>query len=92
MHYDKFYQNVFPGAVAKFFSNALREDGLLARANAGLVVLEGAAGTVQEIFQALTPLFYAGTGPDQPARALPPVVLVGQEYWTDTVPIWSART
>ena len=21
---------------------------------------------------------------------LPPLVLVGQEYWTDTVPVWSA--
>ncbi len=82
--------NVFCDAIGKYFSNAIREDGLLSRATAGLVVLEGAAGTVQEIFQALTPLFYAGTGPDQPARALPPVVLVGQEYWTDTVPIWAA--
>ena len=31
-------------------------------ATAGLVVLEGAAGTVQEIFQAATPLYYARRG------------------------------
>ena len=48
-------------------------------------MLEGAAGTVQEIFQAVTPLFYAAA--DAP---LAPLVLVGQEYWTDTVPVWSA--
>ena len=49
------------------------------------MVLEGAAGTVQEIFQAVTPLFYAAT-----EAPLAPLVLVGQEYWTDTVPVWPA--
>ena len=77
--------NVFCDAVAKYFSNALREDGLLARCNAGVVVLDGAAGTVQEIFQAVTPLYYALD--DAP---LPPLVLVGAEHWTTTVPIWPA--
>jgi predicted Rossmann-fold nucleotide-binding protein len=77
--------NVFCDGIGKYFSNAIREDGLLARATAGLVVLEGAAGTVQEIFQAVTPLFYA------PAQtALAPLILVGQEYWSETVPIWPA--
>jgi predicted Rossmann-fold nucleotide-binding protein len=76
---------VFCDGIAKYFSNALREDGLLARSTHGLVVLEGAAGTVQEVFQAVTPLFYA-----VPGTALPPLVLVGHEYWTDTVPVWSA--
>jgi hypothetical protein len=40
---------------------------------------------VQEIFQAVTPLFYA------PADlALPPLVLVGKEHWTETIPVWPA--
>jgi predicted Rossmann-fold nucleotide-binding protein len=77
--------NVFCDGIGKYFSNAIREDGLLARATAGLVVLEGAAGTVQEVFQAVTPLFYAPAG----AR-LAPLVLVGQEYWSETVPVWAA--
>jgi predicted Rossmann-fold nucleotide-binding protein len=77
--------NVFCDGIGKYFSNAIREDGLLARSTAGLVVLEGAAGTVQEIFQAVTPLFYAPAG-----APLAPLVLVGQEYWTDTVPVWPA--
>jgi len=77
--------NVFCDAVAKYFSNALREDGLLARCNAGVIVLDGAAGTVQEIFQAVTPLYYArGDGP------LPPLVLVGVRHWTEVVPVWPA--
>ena len=79
--------NVFCTGIAKYFSNALREDGLLARSTAGLVVLEGAAGTVQEIFQAATPLYYSREG-----AALPVVVLVGREHWTRTVPVWPALT
>lgn len=77
--------NVFCDVVAKYFSNAIREDGLLARSNGGIVVLPGAAGTVQEIFQAATPLYYAPA--DQP---LPALVLVGREHWTETVPVWPA--
>jgi predicted Rossmann-fold nucleotide-binding protein len=75
--------NVFCDAIAKYFSNAVREDGLLARCTAGLVVLPGAAGTVQEVFQAATRLYYAGE-----AAPLPPMVLVGREHWTTTVPAW----
>ena len=77
--------NVFVDRVAKFFSNALREDGLLARCNAGVVVLPGAAGTVQEIFQAATRLYY---GQGRPA----PLVLVGREHWTRVVPVWETLT
>ena len=79
--------NVFASGIGKYFSNALREDGLLARCTAGLVVLEGAAGTVQEVFQAATRLYYA---PED--AALPVVVLVGREHWTRTVPVWPALT
>ena len=77
--------NVFCTGIAKYFSNAIREDGLLARCTAGLVVLEGAAGTVQEVFQAATRLYYAEEG-----AALPVVVLVGRRHWTQTVPVWPA--
>ena len=76
--------NVFCDVIAKYFSNAIREEGLLARSNGGIVVLDGAAGTVQEVFQAVTPLFYASD--DAP---LPPLVLVGREHWTERVPVWA---
>lgn len=74
--------NVFAEGIAKYFSNAIREDGLLARCNAGVVVLPGAAGTVQEVFQLATRLYYSA--PDAP---LPPLVLVGREQWTETLPV-----
>jgi predicted Rossmann-fold nucleotide-binding protein len=73
--------NAFASAVAKYFSNAQREDALLARANAAVVYLPGAAGTVQEIFQATTPAYY-GT---ENARRM---ILVGVSYWTKTFPAW----
>jgi len=73
--------NVFAEGIAKYFSNAVREDGLLARCNAGVVVLSGAAGTVQEVFQLATRLYYAPDG-----MVLPPVVLVGRRHWTEVLP------
>jgi predicted Rossmann-fold nucleotide-binding protein len=50
---------VFPGEpisqfashIAKYFSNSIREDGMLAVATAGIVFAPGGAGTWQEIFQ-----------------------------------------
>jgi predicted Rossmann-fold nucleotide-binding protein len=74
--------NVFPGAIAKFFSNALREDGLLARCTAGVIYLPGAAGTVQEVFQAATGHYYA-------ELVEGPLVLVGRTAWADDLPVWS---
>lgn len=41
----------FASHIAKYFSNSLREDGLLAIAGDGVVYAEGRAGTVQEVFQ-----------------------------------------
>ena len=79
--------NVFCNGIGKYFSNAIREDGLLARCTSGLVVLEGAAGTVQEIFQAATRLYYAAED-----ATLPVVVLVGRRHWTHTVPVWPTLT
>lgn len=75
--------NVFASSVAKYFRNALREDKLLSLCRAGLVFLPGAAGTVQEIFQAACTNYYAG--PDRVA----PMVLVGRDYWTAQLPVWS---
>lgn len=75
--------NVFATAIAKYFSNALREDTLLERCSDGLVYLPGAAGTVQEVFQTATRNYYAPQGAD-----LAPMVLVGTQHWTVDLPVW----
>ncbi|EPH00290.1 hypothetical protein HMPREF1531_02398 [Propionibacterium sp. oral taxon 192 str. F0372] len=75
--------NVFASVIAKYFSNALREDILLAQCRGGIVYLPGAAGTVQEVFQAATANYYAA----DPSGVVP-MVFVGVEYWTETLPVW----
>jgi predicted Rossmann-fold nucleotide-binding protein len=75
--------NVFATEIAKYFSNALREDTLLHRCGGGVVYLPGQAGTVQEIFQAVTENFYAAG-----ASLVTPLILVGREYWTGVYPAW----
>ena len=74
--------NLFATHIAKFFTNSIREAILLEQSNGGVIVLPGAAGTVQEIFQDACENYYA-TG----ARVVP-MVLVGREYWTRTLPAW----
>ncbi|MCX5375559.1 LOG family protein [Streptomyces sp. NBC_00091] len=74
--------NAFAGQIAKYFANATREDGLLARSNAGVVFLPGAAGTVQEVFDNATPNYYE-------SRSRPtPMILVGRAHWTGHLPVW----
>ena len=46
-------------AHAKYFENSIREDGLLAIAQAGVVYAEGSAGTLQEVFQDAAQNYYA---------------------------------
>ncbi|WNI19825.1 LOG family protein [Actinacidiphila sp. ITFR-21] len=74
--------NAFAAHIAKFFANATREDGLLSRCTAGVVFLPGAAGTVQEVFDAATPNYYGSRG--EPA----PMVLVDRAHWTTRLPVW----
>ncbi|MFG2131957.1 LOG family protein [Streptomyces sp. NPDC048751] len=74
--------NPFATHIAKYFANATREDGLLARSNAGVVFLPGAAGTVQEIFDNATPNYYESRG--EPT----PMVLVDRAHWTQRLPTW----
>jgi predicted Rossmann-fold nucleotide-binding protein len=74
--------NVFADAVAKYFHNALREDVLVRLCRAGIVFLPGAAGTVQEIFQAACANYYAE--PD----LVVPLVLVGRAHWEARLPVW----
>lgn len=74
--------NVFATHIAKYFSNAQREAILLVVSSGGTVVLPGAAGTVQEIFQEACDGYYGA--PEKVA----PLVLWGREYWSRTLPAW----
>ena len=81
-HYGHEPPNAFSSVVAKYFRNAIREDVLLEVCRGGIVFLPGAAGTVQEVFQAACANYYA----DESDVA--PMLFVGREYWTETVPAW----
>ncbi len=50
--------NPFASYIAKYFSNSLREDGLLAIAKHGVVYTPGSAGTIQEVFMDATQNHY----------------------------------
>lgn len=54
--------NVFATHIAKYFSNSIREDTLLALCNHGVVFAPGSAGTTQEIFQDAAQNHYATYG------------------------------
>lgn len=56
---------------------------MLQRCRGGLVCLPGAAGTVQEIFQAATGNYYAAS-----ADRIAPMVLVDRAYWSEHLPAW----
>jgi predicted Rossmann-fold nucleotide-binding protein len=73
--------NVFAARIAKYFSNAIREDVILRLARGGIVFASGAAGTVQEVFQAATKTYYATDGPSGP------FVFLDSEYWTKVLPV-----
>ena len=52
----------FSTAIGKYFSNSIREDGLLGIAQWGVVFARGSAGTLQEIFQDAAHNSYWSTG------------------------------
>lgn len=73
--------NLFAGRIAKYFSNAIREDTILRLARGGIVFAPGRAGTVQEVFQAATKTFYATDG------ASGPFIFLGKRFWTEELPV-----
>lgn len=73
--------NLFAGRIAKYFSNAIREDTILRACRGGIVFAPGQAGTVQEVFQAATKAFYGTDG------ASGPMVFLDRRYWTEVLPV-----
>jgi predicted Rossmann-fold nucleotide-binding protein len=80
-HYGHEPSTPFAARIAKYFQNSIREDGLLALAQNGIVYFEGKAGTLQEIFQDGAQNYYRSFG------YFSPMVLVGVEYWTAKFPV-----
>lgn len=72
--------NVFATDIAKYFENSVREEGLLALAQGGIVYAEGNGGTVQEIFQDANQNYYRSI-----AKTKSPMVLFNKAYWNPPV-------
>lgn len=73
----------FAGHIAKYFANAIREDGLLGIAVDGVIFGPGRAGTLQEIFQHACQNYYRST--DQ--RFSPMAFLDLDRCWTERFPV-----
>ncbi len=70
--------NLFAASIAKYFSNSLREDRLLAQATGGIIFAPGSAGTAQEVFQDAAQNHYATFGPPSP------MVFLDRAHWEQT--------
>ena len=68
--------NFFATDIAKYFENSVREEGLLAIAQAGIIFGPGAGGTTQEIFQDACQNYYRTYG-----KKKSPMVLYPADYW-----------
>jgi predicted Rossmann-fold nucleotide-binding protein len=76
----------FATDIAKLFQNAVREDGLLSIANAGIAYFEGGFGTLREIFQDL-----AENGSAAPEHQMPMVFVDSAAYGQPGSPYHLAR-
>ncbi len=72
----------FATHIAKYFENALREDGILTIAKGGIIYSPGSAGTMQEIFQDAVQNHYLSFG------YASPMVFLGTEYWKEEMPVY----
>jgi predicted Rossmann-fold nucleotide-binding protein len=73
----------FASHIAKYFSNSIREDGLLAVATGGIVFAPGGAGTMQEIFQDAAQNAYNVFGRS-------PMVFLGRQHYCDDTGLFPA--
>jgi predicted Rossmann-fold nucleotide-binding protein len=69
--------NLFAQHVAKYFSNSIREDVLLATSLYGIIYAPGSAGTVQEIFADVAQNHYETYGYTSP------MVFLGKKFWSE---------
>lgn len=72
----------FATHIAKYFDNAIREDGILSIAMGGVIYSPGSAGTMQEIFQDAVQNHYLSFG------YASPMVFLGEKYWMEEMPVY----
>jgi predicted Rossmann-fold nucleotide-binding protein len=72
----------FATHIAKYFENAIREDGILTIAKGGIIYSPGSAGTMQEIFQEAVQNHYLSFG------YASPMIFLGHQYWTEEMPVF----
>ena len=74
--------NLFASHHAKYFANSIREDGLLALSEGGIIYAPGSAGTIQEIFQDACQNHYGTIG------SVSPMIFMDEKYWTQDKPVY----
>lgn len=72
----------FASHIAKYFTNSIREEGLLALAKGGIVFTPGRAGTMQEVFQEVTQNHYLTLD------YASPMVFMDRAFWTRDWPVY----
>lgn len=72
----------FATHIAKYFENAIREDGILTIAKGGIIYSPGSAGTMQEIFQDAVQNHYLSFG------YASPMIFLDTNYWTNEMPVY----
>lgn len=72
----------FATYIAKYFTNSIREDGLLALAKGGIIFTPGRAGTTQEIFQEVTQNHYLTL------EYASPMIFMDRAFWTREWPVY----
>lgn len=75
--------NLFACDIAKYFSNSIREDILLAICLYGIVYAPGSAGTTQEIFQEAAQNHYGTFG------FYSPMIFLGKKRYTEDTALYS---
>ncbi len=72
--------NAFSKYIAKYFSNAVREDNLLAICLHGIIYCPGSAGTIQEVFTDAAQNHYSTYD------YVSPMVFFGTNYFSEKLP------
>lgn len=73
--------NVFSSHIAKYFSNSIREDTLLAISLHGVIFCPGSAGTIQEIFADAAQNHYSTY------KWISPMIFYGKDYYEKKLPV-----